>query len=529
MKNGNENQETFDVVIIGYGAAGASAAISAREKGASVLVLDRGYGGGATALSGGVIYAGGGTPYQKAAGFDDSPENMFNYLRQEVDGVVSDDVVRHFCETSVETLAWLEKQGLEFNASFCPYKTSYPTDEHYLYFSGNEKAWPYKNSATAAPRGHRQVAKGLGSGSVFFNHLKTSAEAQGVIFRPLSKVTELIIEKEIVTGVKYRSMIPTSRHRFFAKWGTKFGNWVPKFGKFLNGRADKIFNNVSKDYTVRSGSVILSAGGFVFNREMVKQFAPAYLHASAMGTIGDDGLAIRLGQSAGGKISRMERMSAWRFLTPSPCLMEGVAVGFNGKRIINEDLYGATFSEPLVHKHGGKGYLIVDHDTWKRAKEEAKTKTQSFQRAMLMYVFNLGFKKASSLELLAKKTGIPPAIMQTTINEYNTGVIKGEDKMHKIKELCRPVEIGPFYAIDISVDASPFFPATSITLGGLVVHDITGNVLDKDGNSIQGLFAAGRTAVGICSNSYVSGLSIADCVYSGRRAGSAAATLNRNS
>jgi 3-oxo-5alpha-steroid 4-dehydrogenase len=62
-----------------------------------------------------------------------------------------------------------------------------------------------------------------------------------------------------------------------------------------------------------------------------------------------------------------------------------------------------------------------------------------------------------------------------------------------------------------------------LTLGGLLVDESTGQVLDAEGAGVAGLYAAGRTAVGICSNSYVSGLSLADCVFSGRRAGQHAA------
>jgi 3-oxo-5alpha-steroid 4-dehydrogenase len=62
-----------------------------------------------------------------------------------------------------------------------------------------------------------------------------------------------------------------------------------------------------------------------------------------------------------------------------------------------------------------------------------------------------------------------------------------------------------------------------MTLGGLVVDEAGGNVLDDAGIPVAGLFAAGRTAVGLCATSYVSGLSLADCVFSGRRAGRSAA------
>ena len=73
-----------DVVVIGFGAAGACAALEASAGGAEVIVLDRFCGGGATALSGGVVYAGGGTVQQLQAGVRDTPEAMFGYLSHEV-------------------------------------------------------------------------------------------------------------------------------------------------------------------------------------------------------------------------------------------------------------------------------------------------------------------------------------------------------------------------------------------------------------------------------------------------------------
>jgi 3-oxo-5alpha-steroid 4-dehydrogenase len=83
---------------------------------------------------------------------------------------------------------------------------------------------------------------------------------------------------------------------------------------------------------------------------------------------------------------------------------------------------------------------------------------------------------------------------------------------------------GPFYALDISIGSSTF-PLAVLTLGGLVLDETNGQVLDAAGQRIGGLFAAGRAAVGLPSSRYVSGLSLADCVFSGRRAGRAAASL----
>jgi 3-oxo-5alpha-steroid 4-dehydrogenase len=77
----------------------------------------------------------------------------------------------------------------------------------------------------------------------------------------------------------------------------------------------------------------------------------------------------------------------------------------------------------------------------------------------------------------------------------------------------------PYALLDISIKPSVAYPCPMLTLGGLVVDEETGGVRRCDGSVVEGLYAAGRSAVGICSNSYVSGLSLADCVFSGRRAG----------
>src|SRR5215470_17133240 len=73
--------ETVDVLVVGLGAAGAAAALEASAAGAETLVLERAAaGGGTSAMSGGVLYLGGGTALQKACGFEDSCEAMYAYL-----------------------------------------------------------------------------------------------------------------------------------------------------------------------------------------------------------------------------------------------------------------------------------------------------------------------------------------------------------------------------------------------------------------------------------------------------------------
>jgi 3-oxo-5alpha-steroid 4-dehydrogenase len=115
-----------------------------------------------------------------------------------------------------------------------------------------------------------------------------------------------------------------------------------------------------------------------------------------------------------------------------------------------------------------------------------------------------------------------------TVNAYNRGIKSGDgDPAHKIEDYCSPIEDGPFFAIDISIKNAAAYPAPGLTLGGLRVNEETGELLNDKGESISGVYAAGRNAVGICSNSYISGLSLADCVFSGRRAGVHAAAASK--
>jgi len=115
--DGESWDDEADVVVVGFGGAGACAAIEANANGARVMVLDRFHGGGATAISGGVFYGGGGTHIQTEAGVTDDSDEMFRYLSLEVKGVVSEETLRDFCDKSVDNLTWLEEQGVPFEAS----------------------------------------------------------------------------------------------------------------------------------------------------------------------------------------------------------------------------------------------------------------------------------------------------------------------------------------------------------------------------------------------------------------------------
>ncbi|HLN76383.1 MAG TPA: FAD-binding protein [Nocardioidaceae bacterium] len=516
-----------DVVIVGFGAAGACAAIEAADAGAEVMVLDRFTGGGATAISGGVVYAGGGTRHQRAAGVEDTPEQMLAYLRLETAGAVSEDTLRSFCEGSVDMLTWLEGHGVPFEGSPAPYKTSYPTNKHYLYYSGNELAGASRAVAAPAPRGHRAKGKGT-SGKALFGPLRRAVERRCVRVQRLTRAEELVTDDHTgaVVGVVCSTIegapaVVLRQYRWMASKVGKLNLWYRPAGKVLSRRLERIERKHGRRWTVRARQgVVLSAGGFAFNREMVREHAAPYAPGLPLGTMGDDGSGIRLGQAVGAATKFMDRASAWRFFTPPSALTKGVLLGPDGTRVCNEALYGAAVAEAVIHEHGGQAHLLVDQRILDEARQQVPKQTLWFQRLQTLTMFGSGRTEGSTVAEAASKAGIDSSAAESTVAIYNEAVRSGvDDPLGKPADQCQELAQRPFSLIDISVRSSVGFPCPTMTLGGLVVDEATGQVVGDDGLTIPGLYAAGRNAAGICSNSYVSGLSLADCVYSGRRAG----------
>ncbi|MBC7171670.1 MAG: FAD-binding protein, partial [Polyangiaceae bacterium] len=487
-------------------------------------------GGGATTISGGVVYLGGGSRIQREAGVEDSVEDMYRYLKLEVQDVVSDETLRDFCEQSIANHEWLERHGVPFEASLCPVKTSYPTDDYYLYYSGNESFSPYKEEARPAPRGHRAKGKSL-PGASFYEPLRASVLRSGADVQYHSRAERLITDAEgNVVGVEYYRIpdgIWSRAAHALMQTATAIRNYNPKAAAACYARVHEIERTRAVVRTARARhGVIIASGGFIYNREMVKEHAPAYRRGMPLGTIADNGSGIKLGESVGGALGRMGRISAWRFINPPEAFTRGIVVNGKGERYVNEMLYGAAIGEAMVDRNDGVALLIIDKGLKAEAREQCKPgKAQWFQRAPALLNLWFNAREAKSVEELAKSLKIDPAALRKTFDEYNRGVDAGVDAFGKPKSQLRRLDKGPFYAINCSID-SKRFPCPTLTLGGLIVDELTGQVKREDGSRIGGLYAAGRSAVGICSRQYVSGLSIADCVYSGRRAGRTAASAS---
>lgn len=529
--------ESADLVVVGLGGAGVAAALEGVERDLKVIALDRYDGGGSSAANGGVFYAGGGTRIQREAGEEDSPEEMYKYLKLEVGDVVADETLRRFCNESAETVDWLLNHGAKLNSKVWREKTSYPPLEYFLYHPDSSLAAPYAKHAKPAARGHRGYMwngkKAWGLGGAIYYPLRDAALSRGLVFHRYAEARQLAVDRDgRVIGVKALQIPAGSPHaerfgRFYAAAAKWFAVLPPSFplssltfalaGWYLKRAAEIEAKHRQPRWFRAHRGVLLSAGGFILNVAMLRHYAPKYLAGLPNGTLGDMGAGILLGASAGGRLDLMERVSAWRFINPPKAWSLGMLVNQRGERFVNETLYGASLGDAIVEKQDGKAWIILDAKLRAAAFKQARDPgIVPFQRdvAMLNQMFNS--KKGATLDALADAVGFDRATLAKTVEVYNKAA-RGEiaDPFEKRRDELAEISTGPFYAIDAGI-ASKLLPMPTMTVGGLRVDERSGLVQREGGGVVEGLYAAGRNAVGLCSNIYVSGLSYADCVFSGR-------------
>jgi 3-oxo-5alpha-steroid 4-dehydrogenase len=455
-----------DVVVVGLGCAGACAAIEAAEGGADVVVLEAAaMGGGTSAMSGGLIYLGGGTPVQKACGYTDTAEDMERFLLAACGPDAPADKVHAYAHGSVGHYHWLVDHGVPFEGRFHPEPSREPPDDSGLVFSGGEDSWPFIDIAPPVPRGHHPKFPDAAGGFLMQRLIgavkHTSARVQ----------TDAVAERLVVDG------------------GAVVG-------------VEATVDGTARTIRARRG-VVLTAGGFIFNRELVQQHCPAALRCNMpIGNPFDDGRGITMGVGAGAHVVGLDRIEVGIPFTPPRSLVRGIVVNAAGERFLNEDTYAGRLGQEFLLRQDGQVYFVHDDTT--------------FAVNIAGYTAKWVAETAAELE---QQIGLPDGSLQRTLDRYNEFARRGVDPdFHKATEWVTPLE-PPYGVVDLRVEESFYAP---FTLGGLAT-DAASRVLDGDGEAIPGLFAAGRTTAGIAAGGYVSGISLGDGTFFGRRAGAGAA------
>lgn len=441
---------TFDVAVIGGGAAGLAAAIEAGKAGATVVLLEKlPMLGGSTLLSAGIMY-GTGFTIQKEAGIEDSVEALVAYWMERAENKAREDHLRFVAERSGQTIDWLASIGVVFGE-------------------------PFPSGSSPVPR----AVSAQGGGNGLIEPLKKEAGLHGV---------------EILLQTTAESLITDDNNRV-----------IGLMAKDSQGKALKINAN----------AVVIATGGFDRNADLVRTHAPIMEGNPSFSGVGNTGDGLNMALAIGADVSGHGGVIGFRavygetsYTTPVSSLMwmPWLKVNLDGQRFVNESIDYMLLYEELVKQRDGITYLIFDQNTFLPALDEAVTKGAAFA--------------ADTLEELATLAGIDKVSLVATVENYNAMINAGKDTEFG-KDLTghQPINAPKFYAVKI-------IPAVLGTLSGIKV-DLDARVLDKQGNPIVGLFAAGEVANGdLYYRVYPgSGASISMTFVFGRVAGINAAAL----
>ena len=470
-----------DVAVIGFGGAGACASIEAADAGADVHLFDlASASGGSTAMSSAEIYMGGngGTPIQKVCGYEDSSDNMKAFLKAAF-GVNGDEAkVDTYVDNSVAHFNWLVSMGVPFKESELKERAIMALTDDCLLFTGNEKAYPFNQKAKPVPRGHNLYVEGDNGGPLLMKILTEQVDKRSNIqvHYDARALTLIVDDSGEVQGVIVR------------------------------------IDQQEVAVRARKG-VVLCAGGFCMNEEMVKRYAPVYAEGlTPLGNPGDTGSGILMGQGVGAGLVNMQECFTTLPFYPPASLTYGIFVNDKGQRFINEDCYHGRVGNAAVLQQrlcSERIYLILDVDAY-----------GDYEK--LSYLMAEVVATGDTIEELEAELGLPATSLVHTVDMYSRHAENGEDPLyHKDAAWLKPLK-APYVALDCTIGRGPFMPF--FTLGGLDTLP-TGEVLTPEREVIPGLFAAGRTTAGIprTAGGYASGMSVGDATFFGRMAGKSAA------
>lgn len=468
-----------DIAVVGFGGAGGCAAIEAADAGAEVIVYElASASGGSTALSSAEIYMGGsgGTRVQNACGFEDSTEDMFTYMMMSAGPQADEEKIRNYCENSVAHFNWMvDTLGVPFKDSFHKERAIMCLTDDGLLYTGNEKAYPFAQQAKPCPRGHNLHIEGDNGGPLFM------------------KIVTENVDKRDAISVEYETR---ALSLIVNEDGEVVGIVIRQNQQELNIRARK--------------GVILCAGGFVMNEDMLQKYAPKLTRGTVpIGNPGDTGTGIQMGMSVGGAAVNMHEGFVSIPYYPPATMTGGIVINDKGQRFINEDVYHGRLGDMALRQESDRIFFVLTVDQY-----------GDYEKMNFLGSDIAG--TGESVEELEQELGMREGTLQHTIKIYNEDVTTGEDtQYHKAPEWLE-VLAPPLVALDITPGRGTFIPF--FTLGGLDTLP-NGEVVDSERQPISGLYAAGRTACGVVrrAEGYSSGMSVGDATFTGRLAGKQAA------
>lgn len=447
--------EQYDIVVIGAGGAGFSAAVQAKQSGAgSVIILEKQpIVGGHTAISGGSVNAVD-PKRQEKFGIKDSPELMTEQVLKAGDYRANPELVKILAEKSESAIQWMEEMGLQWNDQiFEPYGGLFP-------------------------RGHNSGDKNAGAD--YIRILNSKAKELGIKVATNMKAVELIRadDNSPVTGViaenKKGERITYNAGAVIIATGGFTAN-VPLRMKYDRRLDDRFFTSANPTGKGFDGST-----------------GDGLLMAKAIGA-DDDGMNyIQLIPLSGGRV--VDYVGA------------DIYVNAEGKRFVSEGARRDQIADATLAQTGSFMWVITDSASRKGASYESRLK------AGIVHT-------ADTIEDLAKIMEVEPAVIKETLDRYNQYAKDGKDPDFGKETIVQTIDHPP-YVVGKEVQNVHF------SCGGLRITPKT-EVVDVDGNVIQGLYAAGEVTGGVHGTNRAGGNALTDNFVFGRIAGENAANFTK--
>ena len=453
-KKGETIEKETDVVVIGGGGAGFAAAVSAKEAGADVILLEKlASVGGNTLISGGE-YAAPANELQEKEGIEDSKEQFAKDV-EEAGG--DPELIKVLADHATEDAYWLRDDiGVEWLDSL-------------MFFGGHS----VKRSLIPAAHTGNELIK---------NYLNKSEEL-GIEVQTEADVKEILAEDGKIAGVRVE---------------TADGEMI-----------------------VKAKSVVIASGGFGANDEMTYEFDNEIdEHVLSTNSPGATGDGILMAEELGADTVDMDKIQLYpicdvetgKLLYCGDTRLVGGALLVNkeGKRFVEELGTRREISMAIKDQTDYTGYLLWDETS----NETTGTMASNPQEAESLFERGL-MVKADTLEELAEHFDIDKDALLETVATFNENSAKEEDPEFNLRMLGWQVKDAPFYMMKAA-------PAVHHTMGGLKINT-EAQVLNKDGEWIDGLYAAGEVTGGIHGSNRLGSVAMSDITVFGRIAGENAA------
>jgi succinate dehydrogenase/fumarate reductase flavoprotein subunit len=538
-------QDTYDcdVLVIGSGASGMSAAVTAAAHGLKVLIVEKEPKfGGTTARSGGWLWIPG-TSLARAWGIVESPDLARTYLRHEAGNSFDAERVDTFIENGPKAVDFfVAKTAVRFDMPlvFPDYHAEAPGGTQggrsmvARPFDGRELGQNIKNLGAALPE-LTVFGMMLGSGKEIVHFMRATRSLQSATY-----VTKRL-SKHFFQVLRYgRGMLLTNGNALagrLAKSAFDLGIplWLSSPARDLIVQSGTVKGAViqrdGKQIRVLAGrGVVLACGGFphdVARRKALFPHAPTGKEHYSPGPTGNTGDGLRLGESAGGRVdASLPHAAAWVpvSITTRKDGSKGVmphfidrakpgviAVTTSGLRFTNEGSSYHDFVQRMVSACAGENevavYLVCDHETLRKYGLGA---VAPFPLPIGRYLRSGYLLKGATLAELGRKAGIDPTALESTVNEFNSHAREGKDPafgkgtkaynryqgdaLHAPNPCLKPIEKAPFYAIKLVVGDLG-------TYAGLIT-DRNSRVLGGDRQPIPGLYAVGNDIASIMGGNY---------------------------